>query len=444
MIITEKKTPIEKFIHPFQAFLHTEASGGILLLICTFVALLWANLPFSESYFHLWHTNISIQFGNSHLSYSLHHWVNDGLMAIFFFVVGLEIKREFMVGELSTAKQAALPIAGALGGMLFPALFYTYFNLGKEGSAGWGIPMATDIAFVIGILALLGSRVPIGLKVFVIALAIADDIGAVLVIAIFYTSDISFLSLIIGAGFILLLIIANLSGIKNLLIYIILGIGLWLAFLFSGVHATVAGVVLAFTIPASSRINSLEFMEEGKKLLDDFDRAGEEVESTLTNEERLVAAQSLEKNSIKVMTPLSRFENMLHPWVTFLIMPLFALVNAGVSFEGDLISSLTNSISAGIIAGLFLGKQFGIFIFTWLAIKLGVASKPDGTSWSKIYAAAILCGIGFTMSLFIANLAFSDAALLDVSKIGILAASLISGVIGFIALKNSLKPYDHV
>ena len=313
MIITEKKTPIEKFIHPFQAFLHTEASGGILLLICTFVALLWANLPFSESYFHLWHTNISIQFGNSHLSYSLHHWVNDGLMAIFFFVVGLEIKREFMVGELSTAKQAALPIAGALGGMLFPALFYTYFNLGKEGSAGWGIPMATDIAFVIGILALLGSRVPIGLKVFVIALAIADDIGAVLVIAIFYTSDISFLSLIIGAGFILLLIIANLSGIKNLLIYIILGIGLWLAFLFSGVHATVAGVVLAFTIPASSRINSLEFMEEGKKLLDDFDRAGEEVESTLTNEERLVAAQSLEKNSIKVMTPLSRFENSASP-----------------------------------------------------------------------------------------------------------------------------------
>lgn len=436
---TKNNLPIEKFLKPFQAFLHAEASGGILLLICTVIALVWANTPFAENYFHLWHTGISISIGSFILSYSLHHWINDGLMAVFFFVVGLEIKREFLVGELSTSQKAALPIAGALGGMIFPALIYAFFNFGKEGSAGWGIPMATDIAFVIGILALLGPKVPIGLKVFIIALAIADDIGAVLVIAIFYTSDISFLSLSIGAGFIVLLTAANLLGIKNILIYTMLGFGLWLSFLFSGVHATVAGVLLAFTIPATSRINSKEFMEEGQKLLDDFDKAGEEVESTFTNEERLIAARELGRNSIEVMTPLSRFESGLHPWVSFFIMPLFALVNAGVSLEGDLISSLTNSISIGIILGLFLGKQLGIFVFSWIAIKLKIAAKPEGVNWSKIYAAAILCGIGFTMSLFIANLAFTDFVLLDISKIGILSASLLSGVLGFVILKRALK-----
>lgn len=435
----KENPPIEKFLRPFQAFLHAEASGGILLLICTIAALVWANSPFAESYFHLWHTNISIQIENFNLGYSLHHWINDGLMAIFFFVVGLEIKREFLVGELSSAQKAALPVAGALGGMILPALFYTIFNLGNEGSAGWGIPMATDIAFVIGILALLGSRVPISLKVFVIALAIADDIGAVLVIAIFYTSNISFLSLLIAAGFILLLISANLLGIKNLLIYTILGIGLWFAFLYSGVHATVAGVLLAFTIPASSRINSKRFMEEGEKLLKDFDDAGDEVESTFTNEDRLVAVQVLEANCERVMTPLSRFESGLHPWVSFLIMPLFALANAGVSIGADFISSLVDPISIGIIIGLFFGKQFGIFVFSWAAIKLKIAAKPAGVSFTKIYAAGILAGIGFTMSLFIANLAFTEAYLLDISKVGILSASLISGITGFIVLKKALN-----
>lgn len=437
-----KSPPIEKFLRPFQAFLHAEASGGILLLICTVIALVWANSPFAENYFHLWHTYISINISDFSLSYSLHHWINDGLMAIFFFVVGLEIKREFLVGELSSARKAALPIAGALGGMIFPAILYTIFNSGSEGSSGWGIPMATDIAFVIGILALLGPRVPVSLKIFIIALAIADDIGAVLVIAIFYTAEISLISLIIGAGFILLLIIANLLGIKNLLIYTILGIGLWLAFLFSGVHATVAGVLLAFTIPATSRINSKEFMEEGEKLLKDFDDAGEEVESTFTNEDRLVAAQALEKNCEKVMTPLSRLESGLHPWVSFFIMPLFALANAGVSIGDGFISSLTNPISIGIITGLFLGKQSGIFIFSWLAIKLNVASKPEGVSWLKIYAAGILAGIGFTMSLFIANLAFTEATLLDISKVGILSASFLSGIIGFAVLKKALNTAD--
>ncbi|RPI72651.1 MAG: Na+/H+ antiporter NhaA, partial [Ignavibacteriales bacterium] len=312
-------------------------------------------------------------------------------------------------------------------------------NSGSEGSSGWGIPMATDIAFVVGILALLGSRVPIGLKIFVIALAIADDIGAVLVIAVFYTSDISFASLFIAGGFILVLIVANYIGIKNLLVYIFLGLGLWLAFLFSGVHATVAGVLLAFTIPATSRINSKEFMIEGTKLLQDFDDAGEEVESTFTNEERLTVARALERNSQKVMTPLSRFETSLHPWVSFFIIPLFALANAGVSFGEDFFPSLTDPISIGIITGLFLGKQTGIFLFAWLAIKLNIAAKPAGVNWTKIYAAGILAGIGFTMSLFIANLAFQEPALLDISKVGILTASVISGITGFTILKKSLK-----
>jgi len=439
MLKVKEDPPIRKLILPFQSFIQAETSGGILLLICTVAALAWANSPWREIYFHLWHTNISINIGNIILSYSLHHWINDGLMVIFFFVVGLEIKREFLVGELSTSKKATLPVAGALGGMLFPAFIFILFNSGSEGSRGWGIPMATDIAFVIGIFALLGSKVPISIKIFITALAIADDIGAVLVIAIFYTSEISFISLLVGAFFVILLITANALGIRSLLIYLILGIGLWLAFLKSGVHATVAGVIMAFIIPASTRINSLKFLKEGRILLDDFDKAGEESESTLTNEERLTAVQALENNCEKVMTPLQRFETGLHPWVSFLIMPLFAFANAGVELGEDIFSSLANPVSLGIIAGLFLGKQLGIFSFSWLAIKFGIASKPEGVSWKKIYSAGIIAGIGFTMSLFIANLAFGENELLNISKVGILCGSLISGIVGFFILKSSLR-----
>lgn len=438
-MIKEKDPPINKLIYPFQSFIYAEASGGILLLFCIAAALVWANSPWKETYFHIWHTNISINIGGSVLSYSLHHWINDGLMVIFFFVVGLEIKRELLVGELSTRLKAALPVAGALGGMLFPALIYILFNFGSEGEPGWGIPMATDIAFVVGILALLGSKVPLSLKIFITALAIADDIGAVLVIAIFYTQEISLISLFIGSLFVILLITANVLGIRSHLVYMLLGIGLWLAFLKSGVHSTVAGVILAFTIPASTRINSLQFLSEGKRLLEDFDKAGEETESTLTNQERLIAVQEMENNCRKIITPLQRFENGLHPWVSFLVIPLFAFANAGLDIGKDIISSVTNPISIGIIFGLFLGKQLGIFSFSWLAVKLGLASKPEEVSWIKIYSASILGGIGFTMSLFIANLAFGESEFLDISKAGILAGSLISGVIGFILLKYSLR-----
>ncbi len=434
----QNKTTIEKLTYPIQEFLHQEASGGILLIIATVIALAWANSSFADSYHHLWHTYVKIDVGGVGLNYSLHHWINDGLMVIFFFVVGLEIKRELLVGELSSVKKAALPIAAALGGMIFPALIYTLFNLGSESASGWGIPMATDIAFVVGILALLGNRVPLALKIFILALAIVDDLGAVLVIAIFYTSNISLTSLMIAGGLIVLLIAMNRLGIRNLLVYTFVGIALWLAFLKSGVHATVAGVLLAFTIPVSSRINTMKFKKETESLIKEFDNAGEHGEDVLTNSERLSIVDQIENNCEKILTPLQRFEHGLHPWVSFFIMPVFALANAGVAVSDELGSALTHPVSIGIVLGLFLGKQIGIFSFSYIAVKLKLASEPEGVSWKKIYAASVLAGIGFTMSLFIANLAFNSPELLNISKVGILAGSLLSGIVGFIILKSAL------
>lgn len=436
----ERNSNIEKILKPFQSFFQTEASGGILLLIFTGIALLWANLPFSESYFHVWHTNISIGIGSYTLSYSLHHWINDGLMAIFFFVVGLEIKREFLVGELSSFKKASLPVAAALGGMIVPALIYTIFNLGKQGESGWGIPMATDIAFVVGIMALLGRLVPLPLKIFVTALAIADDIGAVLVIAFFYTSDLSVNSLMIAFAVVIILFTLNKIGIRNLTVYSVLGFILWLAFLKSGVHATIAGVLLAFTIPSKPRFDPKQFLNKGEELIEEFKSAGKLGNNLLADEDRQSTVQAIEVSCENVLTPLQRFEHKLTPWVSFLIMPLFALANAGVAFKGKILNSLFDPISIGIILGLFFGKQLGIFIFTYLSVKFKIAEKPQAVSWKQFYGAGILAGIGFTMSLFISNLAFVNEELLDISKIGIIIASLISGVVGFILLKIKKTP----
>ena len=303
--------------------------------------------------------------------------------------------------------------------------------------------MATDIAFVVGILAILGSRVPLGLKVFVVSLAIADDIGAVLVIAIFYTSQISISALLAAAVILVLLGIVNKLGVKSLIIYSTLGLLLWLAVLQSGIHATIAGVLLAFTIPVKARINTKRFSEKTKDLLDKFNSAGEHGENVLTNENRQTDVMAIEENCKKILTPLQRFEHGLHPWSSFLIIPLFALANAGVTLTGmDLGAALTSSVSVGIIAGLFLGKQFGIFAFAWLAVKIKLASLPEGVSWRKIYGGGILAGIGFTMSLFIAGLAFTDDSLLNLAKIGILTASLIAGVVGYLFLKASLSKTD--
>ena len=436
-----KKEPIEVLLKPINEFLHQEASGGILLMICTVLALAWANSPWFHSYHDLWHSHIVVNLGNLlNLDYSLHYWINDGLMAIFFFTVGLEIKRELLVGELSSMQKASLPIAGAIGGMVAPALLYAIFNAGGEGFNGWGIPMATDIAFVVGIMALLGPRIPLTLKIFVLALAIADDIGAVLVIAIFYTAEILITALIIAGVVLVLLVVLNKLGTKSLIPYTVLGIILWLAFLKSGVHATIAGVLLAFTIPASSRYNTQKFSEKVKDLINKFDSTGDHGQNVLSNQERQTDVMAIEESCQKVLTPLQRFEHGLHPWVAFFIIPVFALANAGVTLAGlDILAALFSPVSLGIIIGLFIGKQFGIFAFSFVAVKLKLASLPEGVNWKNLYGAGILAGIGFTMSLFIAGLAFNDPALLDLSKIGILTGSLLSGVVGFVFLKSSSK-----
>ena len=433
------KDLIQIILKPINAFLHQEASGGILLIIFTLIALVWANTPFADSYHHLWHTHISLSFGNLlTLDYPLHYWINDGLMVIFFFTIGLEIKRELLVGELSSLQKASLPIAGALGGMIFPAVLYTVINSGGSGADGWGIPMATDIAFVVGIMALLGPKIPLTLKIFVLALAIADEIGAVLVIAVFYTEEISVMALIIAAIIVFTLVLLNKLGTKSLIPYSILGILLWLAFLKSGVHATIAGVLLAFTIPASSRYDINKFSRKVKELINKFVETGDDWKNVLNNAEREYDVMAIESSCRNILTPLQRFENGLHPWVAFLIIPLFALSNAGVSLSGlSFLEALLSKVSLGIIIGLFIGKQVGIFGFSFLAVKLKLASLPEGINWKNLYGAGILTGIGFTMSLFIAGLAFKNPALLDLSKIGVLTGSIISGVLGFLFLRLS-------
>jgi NhaA family Na+:H+ antiporter len=432
--------PVEKVVRPFQAFADKASSGGILLIAATAVALVWANSPWGDTYSDLWQTKLTIGLGGFSLTKDLTHWINDGLMAVFFLVVGLEIKREILVGELSSPRRAALPIAAALGGAVVPAAIYVAINAGTEGASGWGIPMATDIAFALGVLALLGERAPIALKVFLTALAIVDDIVAVTVIALFYTSDISWVALAVGAAFLMALVGANLAGVGKPLVYGVLGIGLWLAFLKSGVHATIAGVLLAMTVPASSFIDTGEFLNTSRGLLDHFERAGERGDHVLSNEERQAVLHALNDTTEKLEPPLQEMEHALHPWVVFLIMPLFALVNAGVPLDGGLVESLTSPVALGIVAGLVLGKQLGVTLLAWLTVKLGVSELPEGITWRHVYGAGWLAGIGFTMSLFISDLAFAGGSLLNTAKLGILAASLIAGVVGWMILRGAGAP----
>jgi NhaA family Na+:H+ antiporter len=432
-----RRLRIEQALLPFQEFFHQQASGGIVLLACTAAALVWANSPWAGSYHAFWRMELSAGLGAWGIVKPLHAWINDGLMAIFFFSVGLEIKREVLVGELSTVKKAMLPIAAALGGMLVPAAIYLVLNAGRPGANGWGIPMATDIAFALGVLAILGNRVCLSIKVFLTALAIADDIGAVLVIALFYTAGLSFVALGIGAVFLAMLIVVNRSGVHNPLVYTFLGIGLWAAFLKSGVHPTVAGVIIAMTIPARPQMTDTEFLERSQKILDNFRSASGKGARMLANEIQHRSAAALNRTSQLVQTPLQRMEHELHPWVTFLIMPLFALANAGVVIGAGITEALTDRISLGIIAGLVIGKQAGITLFAWLAVKSRLAALPGDAAWKDIYAAGWLGGIGFTMSLFIANLAFSDASFLVAAKVGILAASLVSGAAGWAIFRST-------
>lgn len=441
---TDKKTirrrPAERVLQLFLRFIHLESSSGVLLLLCAVAALIWVNSPWARSYFDLWQTPLTIGIGEFVLQKPLLLWINEGLMAIFFFLVGLEIKREVLVGALATPKRAMLPIAAAAGGMLVPALLYSLLNAGTPGAPGWGIPMATDIAFSLGVLALLGTRAPLSLKVFLTALAIADDLGAVLVITLFYSSGIAWAYLAIGMGFWFASAAASAVGVRQPWVYALLGAGMWLAFLQSGVHATVAGVLMALTIPARRRIDAQSFLTLSREILREFERVGTHRQSVITNSGQQAALQALELTCQQVEAPLQRLERALHPWVAFGIVPLFALANAGVSLDAQALETVFHPVSLGVVLGLVVGKQVGVALFAWLAVRLGLAALPADLTWLHLYGVSWLAGIGFTMSLFIAQLAFPGTDLLDLAKVGILTGSLISGVGGWLILRGARIP----
>ncbi len=423
-----KLLPIEVLTSPFVRFAKMEAAGGVLLLVTTLAALAWANSPWDQRYFGLWSGNFSVGFGRFVLTETRLQWIDDGLMAIFFFLVGLEIKREVLIGELSSLKLAAFPLISAIGGTIVPALFYVALNHGGPAQKGWGIPMATDIAFALGVLVVLGKRVPISLKVFVTALAIVDDILSIVVIAVFYTHEIHWLSLAIGFGGILVSAVANRMGIRQPVIYGFIGLCVWFAVLESGVHATLAGVLLGFTIPAQTYIDRDQFLKRSRWLIDRFERA--EPGSL----EEHSALHSLETQCELIEPPLHRIEHRLQPWVGFIVMPLFAFANAGVRIVGHVAEAAKHPVTWGILLGLLLGKPIGISLFAWLSTKVRLAACPADTTWWQIVSASSLCGIGFTMSLFIATLAFGEGYLLDMAKIGTLAASALASVCGVLLL----------
>jgi Na+:H+ antiporter, NhaA family len=427
---------IDRILQPFAQFAHTASSGGIVLLVCTAIALAWANSPWAASYHHIWELEIALDAGPIAIRSTLHHLINDGLMVVFFFLVGLEIKREVLIGELASLRRAALPAAAALGGMVVPAALYAAWNAGGSGSAGWGIPMATDIAFALGVLALLGNRIPPGLKVLLAALAIVDDIGAVLVIALFYTGSVRWGALGAAGALLVLAAAANAAGVRRPWAYSLLGVTLWGAVLASGVHATIAGVLLAMTIPSRTRIDEDEFLRRARQSVDAFERGCGPETSVLTNQAQQEAILTLETLCEHAQAPLQTIERKLHVLVAFGIMPLFALANAGVQLSGEGQGQvLANPVTLGVVVGLVLGKPLGIMIFSWIAVRLRLAELPRGVTWRLLHGMAWLGGIGFTMSLFIAGLAFPGApALLTAAKIGVLAASLAAGICGWLLL----------
>jgi NhaA family Na+:H+ antiporter len=414
----------------FTRFTQLQASGGILLVIATIIALILANTPAAHDYFELWETSLALTFGNLSLSEDLLHWINDGLMVIFFFVVGLEIKREITVGELATLKKAALPIFAAIGGILLPAGIYVLLNKGTEAQSGWAIPVATDIAFTLGILVLLGRRVPLALKIFFTALAIADDLGAVLIIAVFYSEGIVWFSLAVGAIIFLALLALNWLGVRRPLPYGILGVALWLAFLQSGIHPTIAGVLLAFTIPSRALASKEAFLAQCISTLGGFEPSETDPDERALSNRQQAAAHTLEAIAERIQTPAQRLEHSITPWATYIVLPIFALANAGVALEGNLVEALTRPLALGIVLGLVVGKPVGISLFTWLAVKIGIADMPSRVTWSQLLSTTFLAGIGFTMSLFITSSAFEAQELISTAKISILMASLVAGALG--------------
>ncbi len=426
-------------LRPIQAFLHTQAAGGVLLLGAAVLALVWANSPLAPYYTALWDTTFTVGGGPIVISKPLLLWVNDLLMAVFFFLVGLEIKREIVAGELSQPRQAALSLAAAAGGMLVPALLYVLVAGGTDRAAGWGIPMATDIAFALGVLALVGSRAPLALKVFLTALAIVDDLGAVLVIAFFYTDQVNTAALLWGAAFLGALIAANRLGVMRPGIYLLLGLGLWVATLKSGVHATIAGVLTALTIPAVRRMDEAGFVATTRELLGRFE-AGVQPGDTVASPDQTDAIYQIRAAATDVESPLARLEHALHAPVAWLIMPIFALANAGVALGDNAAALVADPAALGVIVGLVVGKPVGVMLMAWLAVRAGLAVLPAGVSWGQLAGVSLLTGIGFTMSIFISNLAFGTEGLaVDAAKTGILLASLVMGVAGALVLRRTLR-----
>jgi Na+:H+ antiporter, NhaA family len=415
-----------RVIAPLREFLNTETAGGVVLVVAALVALVWANSPWKASYAELWDTQLAISLGDRTLDLDLRDWVNEGLMAVFFFVVGLEIKRELFEGELRGVRRAALPAIGALGGMVVPALIYTAINAGGDGARGWGIPMATDIAVAVGILSLLGRRVAPSLKLFLLALAIVDDIGAILVIAVFYSGDIDVSSLLLAMGLTLVLVVLRALDVRTTLLPLLVGCGLWLALHESGIHATIAGVILGLMAPTRPHIQP--------DLVD---------EAVLTDLSSVAAARETANLARLSVSVVEWLEHVLHPWTSFLIVPLFVLANAGIPITGGALSdALGSRIAWGVVVGLVVGKLAGITAFTWVAARRGLGVLPDGATWRGIVGVAAVAGIGFTVSLFVTNLAFADAALQDQARIGILAAAILAGVVGAAVLAGLEEGVD--
>ena len=419
-------------------FIHSEVTGSVILLVGTVAALLWANSPWADAYHRLAQTEISIAVGPSTVALSLQHWINDGLMVVFFFVVGLEIKRELSVGHLASLRRATLPVAAAVGGMVLPALLYASLNAGGPGARGWGVPMATDIAFALGIMALLGSRVPMALKVFLTALAIADDLGAVLVIALFYTERIRWEALAVGAAVLALLALTIRRDVRQPIVYAVLFVGVWVAIFKSGIHATVAGILIAMLVPVRPRLAASEFLARASAELDALRASELTRDSVLSNQAQLDALVALDDAATDMRPPGLTLERFLHPLQAFVILPLFALFNAGVSLGGRGPAALAEPITLGVIVGLVVGKAAGVLLLSWLAVRAGRAMLPEGATWLQIAGVGLLAGVGFTMSLFVSELAFGAGDRLDAAKLGILIASLTAGTCGYLVLRAVL------
>ncbi len=426
----------ERIATPFEHFLHAQTTTGIILMFMTVLALVLANTPLTHEYAHFFHTKVNLEVGSWQLSHTIHHWINDGLMAIFFFLIGLEIKREILVGELSNIKVAILPILAAIGGMVLPALIYLGINNGTESAVGWGIPMATDIAFAISALVLLGKRVSPALVTFLVALAIVDDLGAVIVIAVFYTDQINMLPLGLAALSFIVMIVFNRLGVHMILPYFIVGLFMWFFMLESGVHATIAGVIAAMAIPSKPKRSPLDFTTHTRNLLDEYDNYPVATDHMMHEKQKAILLNVKDRID-SVGSPSARLEHDLHLPVSLIIIPLFALANAGISIDFSSIGeTIVTPVSLGIVAGLLLGKLLGIAGVAWLAIKLKIAKLPEGSTMSQIFGVAFLGGIGFTMSIFVADLAFlGNETSIFQAKVGILAASLIAGLFGYFWLR---------